>query len=47
MDFPFLADFSPSQTWIEILRGDIQPKQPDVQASISIDAESIVDQYDQ
>ncbi len=45
MDFPFLPDFSPYQTRIEIHRGDIQHEQPDVQASISIDAYVIVDQY--
>jgi hypothetical protein len=55
MDFPFLADFSPFQTWIEILRGDNQNKQPDVRASILrllsrqvfIDADVKVNQKDQ
>ena len=55
MDFPFLADFSPSQTWIEIPRGDNQHKRPDVRASILrllsrqvfIDADVIVNQKDQ
>ncbi len=45
--FPFLADFGPAQTRIEIQRGIIQDKQPGVQASISIDDDAIIDQYDQ
>jgi hypothetical protein len=47
MEFPFLLDFSPPKTRIEILRRDIQHKQPDVPASIFIDADAIVDRYDQ
>ncbi len=47
MDFPFLAGLSLFQTRIEIHRGDIQHNQPDVQASIFIDAEVMVDQHDQ
>jgi hypothetical protein len=47
LGFRFLASFCLFQTWIEILRGDIQHEQPDVRASIFIDADVIVDQYDQ
>jgi len=42
MDFPYVPDFCPSRTRIEILRGDITHRQSDVQASISIDADELV-----